>query len=115
MKRDDDIFPVDYLKSVELITDHANPEVIKLITVGISYSKKPGMPKLIPNGHYARLNREGLVELFFRIIPSEAKERQQLEFRLESVYHLGKLPAGLRGLKIIARYNSDIILFNKVI
>lgn len=103
---------VDYIKSIELTSMSDSPEIVRLVTTGMVADSQTGLPKLLPGKHKVALNNEGLMELYFKIIITESRKREQTEFTLDTVYHLGQMPAGIKGFKIIARNNSDIILLD---
>jgi hypothetical protein len=77
---------------------------------GTSAYEQPGVPKLVPASEMGIRSDEGILELNFINQPVEQTKRENLTFEIKTVIDMGKLPATLKGVKVNAEDNADIVL-----
>ena len=77
---------------------------------GTSDNDRPGVPKLVPTNKIGTKTNGGLLELDFINQPVEQAKREKVTFEIKVVIDMGKLPVGLKGIKINAEENADIVL-----
>jgi hypothetical protein len=77
---------------------------------GTSAYEQPGVPKLVPASEMGLRSDEGILELNFINQPVEQTKRENLTFEIKTVIDMGKLPATLKGVKVNAEDNADIVL-----
>jgi len=77
---------------------------------GTSANEQPGVPKLVPSSEIGKRSEEGLLELDFINQPVEHEKRENLTFEIKTVIDMGKLPDNLKGVKVNALENADIVL-----
>lgn len=77
---------------------------------GTSSGDQPGVPKLVPTYEIGEKAEGGILELDFINQPVEQAMSKNLKFEIKTVIDLGKMPDDLRGVKVNAEENADIIL-----
>ncbi|HDO27798.1 MAG TPA: hypothetical protein ENH02_06750 [Bacteroidetes bacterium] len=77
---------------------------------GISDFDQPGVPKLVPVFEIGAELNGGLLELDFINQPVEQAKRKKITFEIRIVIDLNKLSGGLKGIKVNAEENADIVL-----
>jgi len=77
---------------------------------GTSDFERPGVPKLVPKNEKGTKSNERLLELDFINQPVEQAKKEKVTFEIKVVIDMGKLPAGLKGVKVNAEENADIVL-----
>jgi len=77
---------------------------------GTSDFEQPGVPKLVPTYEVGKRSEEGILELDFINQPVESAKKENLTFEIKTVVDLGKLPDDLKGVKVNAEENADIVL-----
>lgn len=77
---------------------------------GTSKSDQPGVPKLVPTYEIGEKAEGGILELDFINQPVEHAMKENLTFEIKTVIDLGKMPEDLRGVKVNAEENADIVL-----
>lgn len=86
-------------------------ERLMLIEVkGTSDHEQPGVPKLVPSSEIGKRSDDGLLELNFINQPVEHERSKNLTFEIKTVIDMGKLPDNLKGVKVNAEENADIVL-----
>jgi len=103
----ENINKIQLLQSVELIRD-GEKDLIKLRLKGCSEEAGMGMPLLRLNKHHD--SKKGIIEFDFLVKPLEIIKKNYIEYKLEVIYNLKQLPSSVRGIKVIAENNADIIL-----
>lgn len=81
-----------------------------IVAKGNSDYDQRGVPKLVPKNKTGTTSNGGLLELDFINQPVEQAKREKLTFKIKIVMDMGKLPVGLKGIKVNAEENADIIL-----
>lgn len=76
---------------------------------GISEHEQPGLPKLVPTYELGE-KTDGILELDFINQPVEYAKKESVTFEIRTVIDLGKLPDDLKGIKVNAEENADIVL-----
>lgn len=79
---------------------------------GTSENEQPGVPKLVPTYEIGKRSEGGILELDFINQPVEDSMNEKLTFEIKTVIDLGKLPDDLKGIKVNAGENADIVLIN---
>jgi hypothetical protein len=77
---------------------------------GNSDNEQPGIPKLVPTYEIGKKTVGGILELDFINQPVEFGKKENVLFELRTVIDLGKLPDDLKGIKVNAQENADIVL-----
>ncbi len=77
---------------------------------GTSEFDQPGVPKLVPTTKIGTKTNGGLLELDFINQPVEQAKKENVLFEIKIVIDMGKLPEGLKGIKVNAKENADIVL-----
>jgi hypothetical protein len=77
---------------------------------GNSDNEQPGIPKLVPTYEIGKKTVGGILELDFINQPVEFGKKENVLFELRTVIDLGKLPNDLKGIKVNAQENADIVL-----
>ncbi len=79
---------------------------------GISDYEQPGIPKLVPTYEIGKRKNAGILELDFINQPVEYAKKEEVAFEIRTVIDLGKLPEELKGIKVNAEENADIVLIS---
>lgn len=79
---------------------------------GTSDLDQPGVPKLVPKNEIGKRSEGGILELDFINQPVEESVKENLTFEIKTVLDLGKLPDDLKGIKVNAGENADIVLID---
>ena len=77
---------------------------------GTSDFEQPGVPKLVPTYEVGKRSEGGILELDFINQPVESAKKENLTFEIKTVVDLGQLPDDLKGVKVNAEENADIVL-----
>ncbi len=77
---------------------------------GTSDNDQAGVPKLVPAHKTGTKSNGGLLELDFVNQPVEQAKRGKITFEIRIIIDLNKLPRNIKGIKIAAEENSDIVL-----
>ena len=101
-------------RKIQFITYlHAKMYDQKLLLIevkGSSEDEFTGVPKLVPDSGSAGKSLYGLLELDFINQPVGGDKRVKVDFELRTVLDIGKLPSELKGIKVQAANNADIVL-----
>ena len=77
---------------------------------GSSTHEQPGVPKLVPTYGIGERSEGGILELDFINQPVELAKKENVTFEIRTVIDLGALPDDLKGIKLSAEKNADIVL-----
>ena len=77
---------------------------------GTSTNEQPGIPKLVPTNEIGKLGEDGIMNFNFINQPVEDTKKSELTFEIKTVFNIGQLPENLKGIKVSAEENADIIL-----
>ncbi|NOX85774.1 MAG: hypothetical protein GXO86_07395 [Chlorobi bacterium] len=77
---------------------------------GTSDFDQPGVPKLVLTNEIGTKSNRGILELDFVNQPVEQAKKEKLTFEIKVVIDMGKLPVGLKGIKVNTEENADIVL-----
>ncbi len=77
---------------------------------GTSTNEQPGIPKLVPTNEIDELGEDGILNFDFINQPIEAERKREMTFEIKTVFNLGQLPENLKGIKVYAEENADIVL-----
>ena len=77
---------------------------------GTSAYEQPGVPKLVPTYEIGKRSEGGILELDFINQPIELAKKENVTFEIRTVIDLGALPDDLKGIKVNAEKNADIVL-----
>ena len=80
---------------------------------GNSAYEQPGVPKLVPTYEIGKRSEGGILELDFINQPVELAKKENVTFEIKTVIDLGALPDDLKGIKVNAEKNADIVLIVK--
>ena len=102
---------VQFLTYLNLIFDSINKnEMILIEAEGYSKHMQLGIPGLIPRGEIGRATEDGILEFDFVIQPAERSRRENLVWDIKTVFNRNELPEKLKGIKVNAAENADIVL-----
>jgi hypothetical protein len=77
---------------------------------GTSTNEQPGIPKLVPTNEIGKLGKDGLLNFDFINQPVEDGLKSKLTFEIKTVFNLEHIPENLKGIKVTAETNADIVL-----
>jgi len=89
-----------------------NSQLMLIEAKGNSNHEQPGIPKLVPTYEAGKKTDGGILELDFMNQPVQDTHKENVLFELRAVIDLGKLPEDLKGIKVNALKNADIVLIN---
>jgi len=79
-------------------------------TKGTSDYDQPGVPKLVFTNETGTISKGELLELDFINQPVEQAKKKNVLFEIKIVIDLGRLSGGIKGVKVNAEENADIVL-----
>lgn len=105
--------PVQFLMYLNVIIHNDNKDKLLLIEAG-GYSGKAqlGVPRLVQTNCQTTDTENGLLELDFVVMPVEDSKKKSLTWNVQTVYNMAELPDNLKGVKVKAANNADIVLIN---
>jgi hypothetical protein len=99
---------IKYVREIQVIKDGSGPELLAIKARGVAEIKMVIAPVLIPR-KYEKEPEDGIYELDFAFDES-ADEFTSVEFEVEVILPVDKLPDWVKGIRINASENSDIEL-----
>lgn len=105
----DKINKVHFLKSMKMLKA-GNSNLLMLSLVGYSLNEGIGLPVLRMKKQEGDESKNGILEFDFLVKPVDIEKKASVEFNLNVVINLNLLPAHLKGIKVTAKNNADIIL-----
>ncbi len=79
---------------------------------GYSENEHPGVPKLVPTYDTDKTHKSEILEMDFVNQPIEDTKKEKVDFDIKVVIDLGKISGKLKGIKVIAESNADIVLIS---
>jgi hypothetical protein len=100
---------INFIKSIRLIKDESEAGLIALKAIGIAELSYLLSPSLISSLKNDNPHNDGIYELDF-ILDSSDKDYTSMEMEVNIVFRIKSLPAWVKGFKVNAKENSDIVL-----
>ena len=102
---------VEFLTFLNVIVETIEDDKLMLVEVsGYSKDEQLGVPQLVQKIEDKEQLFDGILEFDFTIIPSDGTVRKQLEWNTKVIFDMGKLPENIKGVKVRANGNADIVL-----
>jgi|GEM_PF-1606633 len=102
---------IQYLTKLQVVFDtNGDQNLVMLETEGYSNDEYIGVPILMKKSGLNDLPGDGILEFDLVIEPLEDRVRKVLSWSTRIVFDLNEYPGKLRGIKVNALNNSDIVL-----
>lgn len=102
---------IQYLTNLQVVFDNnAYHNLVMLEVEGYSNDEMIGVPSLNKRTGISDLPPDGVLEFDFIIEPLDTEIRDVLNWSTKIIFDLNKFPENLRGIKVNALKNSDIVL-----
>jgi len=105
----DRVNKVHFLKSMKILKEDAD-NLLMLSLSGYSLDEGAGVPVLRMRKQDGEESKSGILEFDFLVKPVGIVKKTNIEFNLDVVFNLNLLPGPLKGIKVTAENNADIIL-----
>ncbi len=105
----DKVNKVHFLKSVKMLKGDGD-DLLMLSISGYSLDEGAGVPVLRMREQEGGKSKNGILEFDFLVKPVDIVKKTSVEFNLDVVFNLNLLPGHLKGIKVTAENNADIIL-----
>ena len=104
---------IQYLTNLQVVFDNnANRNLVMLEAEGYSNDETIGIPSFVKKTGIADLPPDGVLEFDFVIEPLDDEIRDVLSWSSKIIFDLNKFPGKLKGIKVNALENSDIVLIH---
>jgi len=103
----DRMHKIHFLKSMEILKGESD-NLLMLSLSGYSNDVGAGLPVLRVKKQQGL--KHGILEFDFLIKPVDIVKKASIDFYLDVVFNLNLLPASLKGIKVTAENNADIML-----
>jgi len=111
MQNNLDTRKIQYLTSLQVFFDNNSyHNLVMLEAEGYSNDEMIGIPSLVKKSGIADLPPDGILEFDLVIEPLDNEIRDVLNWSTKIIFDLNKFPENLKGIKVNALKNSDIVL-----
>lgn len=105
---------IQYLTNLQVVFDNnRHHNLVMLEAEGYSNEEMIGIPSFLKKSGITDLPPDGVLEFDFVIEPLDIEIREVLSWSTKIVFDLNKFPGKLKGIKVNAIENSDIVLINE--
>jgi hypothetical protein len=113
MQQDLEKRKIHYLTNLKVtVNKNIVSKLIVLGAEGYSINEQIGVPDLVRTNPANMLPDDGILEFDLLTEPVDYVKRKILNWTTEIVLDLNKLPQKLKGIKVNALHNSDIVLIS---
>ena len=104
---------IQYLTNLQVFFDkNTNHNLVMLEAEGYSNDELIGIPSFVKKSGIADLPADGILEFDLVIEPLDFEKRDILNWSTKIIFDLNKFPENLKGIKVNALKNSDIVLID---
>ena len=100
---------VKYIKSIQVIRDKEEPQMMAIKASGIAELKHLISPVLVSASDPQKPSSDGIYEMDF-VLGDTGSTPMEVEMEVDVVFRFRNLPKWVKGIKVNARDNSDIEL-----
>ncbi|MBM3436759.1 MAG: hypothetical protein FJY07_11145 [Bacteroidetes bacterium] len=100
---------VNFVKNIKLFRDESESGLLAVKAIGITELNNLISPVLISSRNYISPPSDGIYELDF-VLDTSDNDYKSMEMEVDIIFKIKNLPSWVKGFKINAKENSDIIL-----
>jgi hypothetical protein len=102
---------IQYLTNLQVVFDNnAHRNLVMLEAEGYSNEELIGIPSFVKKSGISDLPPDGILEFDLVIEPLDTEIRDVLNWSTKIIFDLNKFSGNLKGIKVNALKNSDIVL-----
>ena len=106
---------IQFLTNLNVVFDNSSGNKLIMVEAeGYSNDEHIGVPGLVKKSGLSDLPSDGILEFDLVIEPLEDKIRKILNWSTKIVFDINEFPGKLKGIKVNALNNSDIVLVEPI-